>query len=130
MNTTDKIVTALTPGSIFNGNGLVFRSLGALAEFTGLAEDEVLELLNGDMSQVVTCKPSKKGKGILVALVEQVQIQQAVAEAEAGEPTVIAAMPADPEEPIVETEIIDEEPVHEAPLGDAPTVDDAEEVVA
>ncbi len=119
MNTTDKIVTALTPGSIFNGNGLVYRSLGALAEFTGLAEDEVLELLNGDMSQVVTCKPSKKGKGILVALIEQAQLQQ-----QGGEPTVIAAMPDEAGEPVAE-----EEPAHEDPLGDAPTAD-AEEVVA
>lgn len=131
MNTTDKIVTALTPGSIFNGNGLLFRSLSSLAEFAGLPEDEVLELLNGDMSQVVTCKPSKKGKGILVALIEQLQLHQQ--QAEAGEPTVIAAMPVDQdvEEAIAAVvEAVEEEPVHEDPLPNAPTVDDAEEVVA
>ena len=117
MNTTDKIVTALTPGSIFNRNGHVFRSIATLAEFADMDQDEVLGLLNGDMAALVTCKPSKKGKGILVALTDQIPQQE-----EDG-PVVVAAGPV---APALEAE---EEVAAEAPLDDAPA-DDAEEVVA
>ena len=110
MNTADKIVTALTPGSIFNRNGLVFRSVNSLAEFAGIPAEEVLELLNGDMAQVVTCKPSKKGKGILVALTDRIPAPE-----EDG-PVNIAAFPCDPA-PEVEAELLD--PLEDAPIEEA-----------
>ncbi len=116
MNTADKIVTALTPGSIFNRNGLVFRSVNSLAEFAGIPSEEVLELLNGDMAQVVTCKPSKKGKGILVALTDQIPVLE-----EDG-PVAVVAFPVDPA-PEVDCEEVPD------PLEDAP-IEEAEEVVA
>ena len=68
MNVNDKIVTALTPGSFFNRKGLIFRSLRALSEFAGVDPEGLLEVLNGELAAVVTCKASGKGKGILVAL--------------------------------------------------------------
>ncbi len=120
MNTTDKIITALTPGSIFNRNGLIFRSLSSLASFTELEEGEVLELLNGDLAGVVTCKPSTKGKGILVALTAQIP-----AEVEDG-PVAIVAGPVNPGIPIGDPAIL---MAADAPLEDAP-IEDAEEVVA
>ena len=119
MNTTDKIITALTPGSIFNRNGLIFRSVFSLAEFSGLEENEVLELLNGDLAQMVTCKPSKKGKGILVALTEQIPVE------EPDGPVAIVVAPIAPGVPLQQEA---EEVAAEGPLGDAP-IDDAEEVV-
>jgi len=106
VNPTDTIVTALTPGSIFNRNALVFRSVASLAEFTGLAENEVLDILNGDLVALVTCKPSKKGKGILVALTAAIVAQQ-------NEPVVVAAIPVGPGAPIIE---VDLDPLDEAPV--------------
>ncbi len=117
MNTTDKIVTALTPGSIFNRNGMVFRSVASLAAFAGMEEDEILELLGGDLAQMVTCKPSKKGKGILVALTEQIP-----AEGEEGIPIEQA------EAEVAAAPVVDEE-VTEGPLADAPTAETAAEAV-
>lgn len=116
MNTTDKIITALTPGSIFNRNGLVFRSAKSLAEFAGVPEDEVLALLNGDLAQMVTCKPSKKGKGILVALTAMVEAQAQANQEAANAPAVVAAIPVGPGAPIIE----EEEAVADAPLAEAP----------
>ena len=129
MNTTDKLVTALTPGSIFNRNGLIFRSVGSLAEFAGMEENEVLELLNGDMAQIVTCKPSKKGKGILVALTDQIPAAGGF-DGVAG-PVNIAAGPVGPDVPIPDDGglVQDEEVAADVPLDDAPA-EDAEEVVA
>ena len=115
MNATDKIITALTPGSIFNRNGLVFRSLGSLASFTEMEEDEVLALLNAELAELVTCKPSTKGKGILVALTEHIPAE------EQDGPVQIAAVPGEPMEaevpapgpPIIDEEVgeVAEEPV-------------------
>jgi len=121
VNTTDKIVTALTPGSIFNRNGLVFRSVGSLAEFAGMEDDEILELLNGDLAQLVTCKPSKKGKGILVALTAQIPIEE-----EDG-PVAIVAAPVNPGIP--DHDVAPVEAAADVPLEDAPA-EAAEEVVA
>jgi len=89
VNTNDRIITALTPGSIFNGSGLVWRSLNSLAQFAGLEENELIDLLNGDLAGVVTCKPSTKGKGILVALVEHLTPPGA------NQPTTVAALPTE-----------------------------------
>lgn len=114
MNTTDKIVTALTPGSIFNRNGLVFRSLGSLASFTELEEDEVLALLNGDLSDLVTCKPSTKGKGILVALTAQIPAE------EVDGPIAIVAAPVAPGLPEAQQE---EAAPQVNPFDDVPEMD-------
>jgi hypothetical protein len=67
MNPRDAIVTALTPGSPFNPNGLVFRSVQSLCAFAQLEVPEIMELLAGDLAAQVACKPGKKGK-VLVAL--------------------------------------------------------------
>ncbi len=112
MNTTDKIITALTPGSIFNRNELIFRSLGSLASFTELEENEVLELLNGDLVDVVTCKPSAKGKGILVALTVQIPVEVP------DGPVAIVAGPVDPglpDAPVAEEVEVDP-PLEDAPI--------------
>lgn len=83
MNPRDAIVLALTPGSPFNANGLVFRSVQSLRAFTQLEVPEIMEILAGDLAAQVTCRPSKKPeKGLMVALkayipapgVQQVQI--------------------------------------------------------
>lgn len=83
MNPRDAIVTALTPGSPFNANGLVFRSVQSLRAFTQLEIPEIMEILAGDLAAQVTCRPSKKPeKGLMVALkaflpqpaVQQVQV--------------------------------------------------------
>lgn len=68
MHPQDTIVTALTPGTPFNPKGLIYRSVISLAEITNLPYAEVLGLLAGDLAGMVSCKPSKKGKGLLVAL--------------------------------------------------------------
>jgi hypothetical protein len=68
VNAIDRIITALTPGTIFNKGGLVYRSLGTLAKFAGLEEDETVALLSGDMAGLVTCKPAKDQQTILIAL--------------------------------------------------------------
>lgn len=114
MNSTDRIVTALTPGSMFNRKGLVFRSVKSLAEFAGISEEDVLNILNGDLVAIVTCKPSGKGKGILVGLNEAIQAAQ---EAAAG-PVAIQAMPGAPGAPLVAE--APEVEVDEAPLAEAP----------
>ena len=130
MNTADKLVTALTPGSIFNRNGLIFRSLSSLASFAELEEGEVLELLNGDMAQIVTCKPSKKGKGILVALTAQIPVPEEDA------PVCVAAVPLGPPgmNHAALADLADDPGDHQEvavdiPLEDAP-IEEAEEVVA
>lgn len=110
MNSIDKIVAALTPGSIFNRNNLVFRSVDTLASFTGMEVNEVLELLNGDLVQLVTCKPSKKGKGILVAMTDQIPVE--------GDP--VAAEP-----PVPQVAILAENACQvEAEVGDAPVIEE------
>jgi hypothetical protein len=117
VNTTDKIVTALTPGSIFNRNGLVFRSAKSLAEFSGITEDEVLATLNGDLAVLVTCKPSKKGKGILVALTAIHEAQQQAEAMAADVPVVVVAVPVGPGAPIIEVEeVAADGPLDEAPV--------------
>ncbi len=72
MNTRDRIITALTPGSAFNANGLIWRSVHALSQFAGVAPEEALELLAGDLADVVVVRPSQTGKGLLAALKEHV----------------------------------------------------------
>ncbi len=69
MNTTDRIVAALSPGSPFNANGLVWRSVTSLAQYAGVGVEEVLELLVGNLAADVAVKPSKKKDvGLLAAL--------------------------------------------------------------
>lgn len=68
MNTQDIIITVLSFGTPFNPHNKVFRTVTTLASFCNLENEEVLELLAGDLSNLVVCKPSTKGKGILVAL--------------------------------------------------------------
>lgn len=68
MNPQDIIVTALTPGSPFNEKGLIYRSVESLSAIVGLPTGEIMGLLAGDLAGMVSCKPSKKGKGLLVAL--------------------------------------------------------------
>lgn len=87
MNPRDAIILALTPGSLFNSKGLVFRSTYTLAAFAGIEPGDVVDLLAGDLAQEVSCKPSKKGKGIMVALKAQLQAQPV-------EPIKIAGGPA------------------------------------
>jgi hypothetical protein len=70
VNTNDRIIAALTPGSIFNRNGHVWRSLNSLTQFADLELGALIDVLNGDLSGLVTCKPSTADKGILVALTE------------------------------------------------------------
>jgi hypothetical protein len=128
VNATDKIITALTPGSIFNRNGKVFRSISSLAQFAGLEEAEVLELLNGDLTDVVTCKPSKKGKGILVALTAQIPGPEVIL-ADLDQPLEPVAVVAGPVAPGlgIEFDNLDEEP-EAGPLDNVP-IAEAEEVV-
>lgn len=75
MNPRDAIIMALTPGSPFNEKGLIYRSTQTLGAFAGIEAGEVLDLIAGDLSAMVSCKPSKKGKGIMVALKAQLQAQ-------------------------------------------------------
>lgn len=84
MNPRDAIVMALTPGSPFNAKGLVFRSALSLCAFTDLSLGEITDLLAGDLAPMVTCKPSKKGKGFLVAL------REVEAQAEAAQQQLVA----------------------------------------
>ena len=72
MNTRDRITTALTPGSPFNANGLIWRSVQALSQFAGCNPDETLELLAGDLADAVVIRPSNAGKGLLAALKEHI----------------------------------------------------------
>ncbi len=120
MNTTDKVVTALTPGSIFNRNGLIFRSVSSLASFAGMEEGEILELLNGDMSQMVTCKPSKRGKGVLVALTNQIPVEEG-GETPVAQLAVLAGNAIQAEAEVAAAPVVDEEEA-EGPLPDAPAV--------
>ncbi len=75
MNTRDRIITALTPGSAFNANGLVWRSIDALSQFAGVSSEEALELLAGDLADIAVVRPSQTGKGLLAAL--KVHVPQA-----------------------------------------------------
>lgn len=68
MNNQDIIITALTPGSPFNANNKIWRSVSTLSTFCECEPSDILEIIAGDLGQQVTCKPSTKGKGILVAL--------------------------------------------------------------
>jgi hypothetical protein len=70
MNATDRVITALTPGTIFNKAEKIYRSLDSLSKFAGLSEDETIALLSGDLVDLVTCKPAKDQQTILVALIE------------------------------------------------------------
>lgn len=69
MHPNDIIISVLTLGTPSNPNSKVFRDLGTLASFTGMAPADVLGILHGDLANLVVCKPSKKKLGqILVAL--------------------------------------------------------------
>lgn len=68
MNALDRIITALTPGTAFNTNGLLWRSIQALSQFAGCSTEETLELIAGQLSDTVVVRPSKTGKGLLAAI--------------------------------------------------------------
>jgi hypothetical protein len=109
MNTNDRIITALTPGSIFNRKGHVFRSLKALADFAELETAELVDLLNGELAPMLTCKPStQKGKGgILVALTAQAEVAALAAEDFAVEGEV-PPEPLGEDEPVEEVDVLNE----------------------
>jgi hypothetical protein len=69
VNATDRIIAALTPGTIFNKGEKIYRSLDSLSKFAGLSEDETITLLSGDMVDLVTCKPAKDQQTILIGLI-------------------------------------------------------------
>lgn len=60
LNPRDAIIAALTPGTPFNPHGYVFRSVSTLAQFAGVTNGEVMELILGDLSSQVQCKPNNK----------------------------------------------------------------------
>ena len=82
MNPVDAVVQALTPGSLFNQNGRIFRSAKALAQFAGTDHGGLLEILEGNLAEQVTVRPKAKRpeNGFLVALKENVPDQQEPAE--------------------------------------------------
>jgi hypothetical protein len=98
MNPLDAIILALTPGTPFNDKGLVFRSVDTLRAFAGISTNEVMDLLIGDLALLVTCKPSKKNKGVMVALKAQLQVQPPVQIKIAGGPAFNAPLFAAAEE--------------------------------
>jgi len=53
---------------MFNEKGHIWRSLKSMTSFCDMDEDQLLELMNAEMSDMIVLKPSTKGKGILVAL--------------------------------------------------------------
>lgn len=78
MNPVDAIVMALTPGSLFNQSGKVFRSTKALAQFAGVEQGEVLDLIANNIADQVTIRPSAKRpeNGPLVALTQHLADQE------------------------------------------------------
>jgi len=114
MNPQDIIITALTPHSAFNPNGKTWRRLDTLAEFTGLESGDVLELLAGDLAAAVACKASQKGKGVLVALKENLpEAGQPQQVAVAGGPAFQPDEPEQAEENAGAAEAVAEEPAEE-----------------
>jgi len=87
MNPQDAIMMALTPGSPFNPKGLVFRTASSLCAFSGQSMDRVLDILAGDLSQIVTMKPSKKNPQVLMVarrdLAEELEKKKLAAKAAA-----------------------------------------------
>jgi hypothetical protein len=71
---------ALTPGSFFNQQGKIFRHAHTLAQFAGVSQGEVLELLEAHLDDRVTIRPSAKHpeKGPLIALTEFLPDQEEV----------------------------------------------------
>ncbi len=67
MNTQDRIMAILTPGTMFNINGRVWRSMSTLCAYCEMESDPLLELLSAEFNDTVVLKPSDK-KGILIAL--------------------------------------------------------------
>lgn len=108
MNPRDAIIMALTPGSPFNEKGLIFRSTQTLGAFAGIEPAEVLDLVAGDLSQDVSCKPSKKGKGIMVALKAQLAAQPAAPIKIAGGPAFNAPLVAAAKEALALNAPVDE----------------------
>ncbi len=119
MNTRDRVITALTPGSPFNTNGLIWRSVQALSQFAGCSYEETLELLVGDLGDIAVVRPSQTGKGLLSAL--KAHVPQA---ANPGQAEVVAAVggpafnaPAEvAPEPMEEAVEMPEPPAHPEPL--------------
>jgi len=72
INPVDAIGMALTPGTIFNQGGNIWRSASALGQFAALGSREVLALIVAHLSDKVTIRPSAKNpqNGPLIALTE------------------------------------------------------------
>lgn len=72
MNPVNAIEKALTPGSLFNQHGKIFRSAAALGQFAGLNIQEVLHLVDENLADRVTIRPSQRHpeNGPLIALTE------------------------------------------------------------
>ncbi len=115
MNTRDLIITALTPGTPFNSNNLIWRSIQALSQFAGCSLEETLELIAGDLADVAVVRPSAAGKGLLAALKEHIPQAANNGEGEvvavAGGPAFNAPLPVAPE-PMDEAVELAEPPAH------------------
>ncbi len=127
MNTRDRVIAALTPGSPFNANGLIWRSVQALSQFAGCSPEETLELIAGDLADVAVVRPSQAGKGLLAALKDNVPqaANPGLAEvvAVAGGPA-FNAPPDAPPEPMEEALEMPEPPAHPEGMDpEAPAMD-------
>lgn len=109
MNPVDAVVTALTPGSVFNQNGKVFRSAKALAQFASVEQKEILGLIAEHLADQVTIRPSAKRpeNGPLIALTQFVPDQE--------EPAVVKIVAGNAVEANVE-EPVDPFPGHPVPM--------------
>lgn len=70
MNTHDRILASLALGGPFNDKAHVWRSLATVAAFAGKDNDEVLELIVGDLAEVIVLRPSTKKPGTLMVAIK------------------------------------------------------------
>lgn len=102
MNPNDSIIMALTPGTPFNAQNKVWRSLATLAQFARIPAAEVQDLLAGDLAEQVICRPSKHPeKGFLVALKAHVPAAPENQVQILGGPAVVVAHKALADQPLV-----------------------------
>ena len=82
INPRDAIIAALTPGTPFNPHNYVYRAVQTLAQFAGVEPSEVMELILGDLSSQIQCKPNRKHpeQGVYAALRSVVELEGAVTE--------------------------------------------------
>ena len=88
MNTNDRIITALTPGTPFNVHGRIFRSIEVLAAYAGITVDAAIDLLVGDLASLTAIKPVKKGGQHRLMAALRVNLP-AASEGQAAEPPMI-----------------------------------------